>query len=419
MGKRLFTLSLFIIIPFSISSQVSENKIDISDFHHFSDCQKIIHRKSKDVFGDTSFVDISYLFDKNGNLAKKYEGFPLSGGGSQKLTVYYYDEKNRLIEKTTYDTTYFKNAFNSFESKYYYNGKERPDSLVNTISFPYLNYIPVNEKSVIENLKVFDEPILVPYDSSLSNNYGLLTYVDHDKNLKSITGYTKTKKEVILQGYGVYTGAIFNYSYNSQNKLIKEELPKLVENEFSGSSVFVYDKKGRISEEIFNYNQCCRVVKILDTKLDSIHKWVTNHHTTYFEYGKDNTITETVVSAYRVYKFICHRNKKGQIVKTICSAVSLENKYIDGKFVPADTNSASPPSNFDFQEDVCIYEYDSLGRIIKCVDRYSSNSIHNHESITTYSYNDNRPFKLPENEYVDFEIWNHTFLQGREEFRWF
>ncbi|MBL0330746.1 MAG: hypothetical protein IPP64_15380 [Bacteroidetes bacterium] len=413
MGKRFFTLSLFIIIPFSISSQVSENKIDISDFHHFSDCQKIIHRKSKFGTGDTSFVDISYQFDKEGNLARKYKGFPFYGGESQKLTVYSYGEKNALIQKITYDTTYLKNAFRSFDSRYYYNGKKHPDSLVNIISYPYLNYLPVTEKSIVENLKEFDEPILVPWDSSDTSQQ--LGMVEADGEIKSVTGYAKVKKEVVLQGWAVYTAALFKYSYNSKNKLIKEELPKLIENEFSGSSVFIYDKKNRISEELFNYNQEGRLHK-LDPKEDSIDKWIQNHYTTYFEYGADNVVTETAASTYRIFKFICYRNKKGQIIKTICSAMAIENKYIDGKFIPTDTLSISSK---DFQENICLYEYDSLGRIIKCVDHYSTSGNRKHVSTTTYKYKDNRPLILPENEYVDFEIWNHEFLMGQEKFRWF
>jgi hypothetical protein len=408
--KKSFILIVFLITSMILPAQESD-KISSSDFHHYPDCQKILLFKTKDG-RDTSFLQESYLFDERGNRIRKFEHHR---SFNKEFKLYSYDEKNRLIKEAAFDTTYLKNVFRSFEINYYYNGKSHPDSLVSTSSYPAFNYLPLTEKSIAQNIKVFDDWVLEPFDS-LKGSMGTTL---QDGKLKSIIGTIKVKKEVVLDRMITYTSAVLKYTYNSQKKLIKEELPKLKENEFSGSCVFRYDKKGRVSEALFNYDQEGPSRK-LDLKEDSLDKWRENHHTTYFEYH-GNTITETDVSSYKISKLVCERNNEGQVLKTRCSVVWVENQFSGGKFIPADTQKVSSKEHFQFTENIRLYEYNHSGQIVKYSEHYYSNEhgeIHKFDSYKAFKYKDDRPLKLPESEYVDFEIWYHHFLMGETKFKW-
>lgn len=416
MRKYISIFTLLIICTISGYSQA--DKIKNSDFTHYLDCQKYNNWKSDK--GDTLRIEKSYMFDAEGTLIRKLKEYPWKE--PLKLTAYSYNKNKSLIEETEYKTTYLENIFDSFQRKFFYNNKGFVDSIVATSSYPIFDYLPIDEKSntSLKNVFEFDEPTLGPIDTTLTN---IMTMGD-----QMITGYKKVKKEVVLVKQSTYTAAVFTFQYDNKGQRI-EKFMDCDESEYSGKTIFKYDEQGRLSE-IFYYYQNSYKLKY-GAKQDSIYKWknlfyryrdstyATNqtknkiehetadtiiHYNALFEYNKDRTVTETVIFPDKIYKLVCQKNKKGQIVKSTYTNTRVKNEYVNGKYVPTDTKTV-PDSLFNFFEKTSIYQYDKLGRIIKRTSKYIEKietEMIQSENFCIYKYKDNRNVKLPETEFIDY-----------------
>jgi hypothetical protein len=428
----LLVLSLF-FSPFAYS-QKTEATITDADFKKYPDCQQYQNWIRNGV--DSLVLYFSYDFDKQGTLVRKFNDHPYD---TKELTLYSFDDQQRLLEEKIYRRTLVKNRFQISTWNYFYNAKGQQDSAMREESYPVFDYISLDKKndtdtqdSVITGNTLisgdgnsdtveFDEPILAPIDSSVYER-AVLTIGD-----KMIKGYRKVKKRAVLRSIQSYKALTFIYSYNSKGQKIKKFMDA-EESDYAGSTTFIYDNKGRVSEIFYRYENVYKARH--GAKADSIYRWrdlfyryrdstlVTTktrekiagekadtliHYNAYFSYNEDGSVTETAVFPNVTYKQTSYRNKKGQIIKTVNSRIRVQNKYGKGKFISTDIKKI-PASDYSLYEKTAVYSYDSHGRIIRRTTNYLENDkgkSNTYELYIIFNYKDDRPLKLPEKEYVD------------------
>jgi hypothetical protein len=424
MRKKIFVIIIFISFSIFVFSQADRITIKSSDFRHYLDCQKLDNYKRDN--GDTLRIDKSFLFDTKGNLLRKLKDNPWED--PLELTTYSYNNKI-LVDETKYKTTCMDNVFDSNQRIYFYNKNGLIDSEVVINSYPYFNFEPIDEKAdsliAIKNIVEFDEPILTPIDSSFLGGFVIM------KDGKRITGYKKVKKEASLIRISIDTSTTCRYYYNNKEKRINELFGSDDWN-ISERTIIDYDKMGRLSTVLCYAKNSYKLKD--QAEMDSLNLWMKAHLTnglskedaliqvakwmkeemsdtllkynTEFAYNKDGSTTETAVHESRINKLTIYRNKNGQIVKSIKTNIGVHNKYENGRFIPTDITTLQY-SDFSFFETTTNYEYDSLGRIIKCTQKYLDNDngekkeYQKSENFTIYKYNSNLPLKLPESEYVE------------------
>jgi hypothetical protein len=291
-----------------------------------------------------------------------------------------------------------------------------------------------------QNIREFNEPIWKPLSEDTSSSpHGVMTTIQDSKEVM-ITGYKKVKKEVSLEKISFDTLTTCKYYYNAKGQRIKEFFNSGYWN-ILGRAIIDYDKKGRLTTVLY-YSKNTFKFKF-QANSDSINLWVQAslhdklihddaikqvvkrmkeemsdtllRYNSYVIYNKDGSVTETAVYPNKINKLTCYRNKNGQMVKTISSYTDVQNKYENGRFVPTDVRTLLE-TDFSFYETTSFYEYDSLGRIVKCTQknfRNNDNGIkkgyRNTENFTIYKYNSSLSLKLPESEYVDGYSNDHHF----------
>ena len=424
MKKLLFFLFL-IISGSNLFAQLGTN----SNFSPFTDIQKYDHWKIKNR--DTSLLKESYQFDEKGILNKKikikYYGEP------RELTVYSFDNLKFPITVSSFKETELENIFDSFENKCFYNKRGLLDSVVSTSSYPIFDYISVDKKNDslanLKNIKEFDEPSLSVPPSSIFDETKTTTTI----NGKMVTGHTKVKKMIVLKRQETYIASKLIFHYNAKGQRINEFMDS-DESKFSGNTFFTYDEKGRMKEICYYYQNSYKLKN--GAKNDSIDKWknlfrgdsirakeqtqkqineeladTIIRYNAKFQYNNDGSTIETVVFPNRIYKLIYNRNQKGQIVKSILTELYVQNKYLNGRFIPTDTRLIAD-SLFSLYETTSIYQYDSLNRIIKIAHSFRENKKGKEkEDYCIFKYSDNRALILPESEYIDFIRENDYWSQ--------
>lgn len=444
MRKEILILCL-LIIP-SIFGYSQTDKIKNSDFTHYTDCQRLDNWKTDK--GDTLKIRKSFLFDTKGNVIRKLEEVLENPPKSKQLTVYQYDNK-RLLNEILYKRTDMDNIFQSNQLVYFYNTNGLIDSQVVINSYPYFDYkliegIPDSTRKM-QNIIEFDEPIWKPLSEDTSSTpHAVWTTIKDGKEVM-ITGYTKVKKEVRLLNISIDTATSCKYYYNTKKQRTNEFFGFDGWN-LSERTIINYDKNQRLSS-ILCYTKNSYKIKD-EAQRDSINLWMRAFYTdslkredaikrvakrmkeemsdtllkfnSYVTYYKDGSVMETAVYSNRIYKLTSYRNKNGQMIKTINSHTYVPNKYENGKFIPTDVRTLLE-TDFEFYETTSFYEYDSLGRIVKCTKkdfRNNDNGIkkgyRNTKNFTIYKYNSSLPLKLPESEYVDgYNNEHHYYSIGK------
>ncbi|HSH67193.1 MAG TPA: hypothetical protein VLB84_15705 [Bacteroidia bacterium] len=436
------TLIGCLLLFFYIFGYSQTGKITDSDFSHYTDCQRYDNWKTDK--GDTLKIRKSFLFDNQGNVIRKLEGVFEKEPKSKDLTVYQYDNQ-RLLNEILYQRTDMENVFQTKQLLYFYNKNGLIDSQVVINSYPNLEYKLIDRKedsiSGMKNIREFDDPIwiqLSEYVDTSSSAHGIITKWYEGKEMV-LTGYKKVKKKVSFHGEAIDTLTSCKYYYNANGQKIKEFFDSGYWNMF-GRTIIDYDKNERLFTVLCYFKNSYKFK--YHAAIDSTNLWIKAFFTdslpreeaikqvakqmkeqmsdtllkynSYVTYNKDGSVTETAVYSNEIYKLTSYRNKKGQMMKTINSHTYVKNKYKNGRFIPTDIKTIGF-SDFLFYETTSIYEYDSLGRIVKCIEEYLDNNNgerkenRKSENFTIYKYNNNLPLKLPESEYVDGYSNNHNY----------
>jgi hypothetical protein len=443
MKKKIMILCLLVIS--SIFGYSQTGKINNSDFAHYTDCQQLDNWKTDK--GDTLKIKKSFSFDSEGNVIRKLEEVPENPPKSKQLTVYQYDNK-RLLNEILYKRTDMDNIFQSNQLIYFYNTNGLIDSQVVINSYPYFNYKLIDGISdsirKLQNIREFDEPIWKPLSEDTSSSpHAVMTTIKDGKEVM-ITGYTKVKKEVSLLNIFIDTATTCKYYYNTKKQRVKEFFGFDGWN-ISDRTIINYDKNNRLSS-VLCYTKNSYKIKD-EARMDSTNLWMRAFYTdslkredaikrvelrmkeemsdtllkynSYLTYNKDGSTTELAVYSNQIYKLTSYRNKNGQMVKTINSHTIVQNTYENGRFIPTDIK-AFPSYDFPFYETTSVYEYDVLGRIIKCTEKYIDNNDYgkmgyrNSENFTLYKYKNDLPLKLPESEYIDGYSNEHHYYSIRK-----
>ncbi len=391
-----------------VYSQTGSDTIKSSDFIHYLDCQE--YQNCIRDNGDTLELRKSFKFDKEGNLVRELIGIPYE---PLKLVVYSYD-KSVLMDNIVYVKTDMENVFGKYHSKNFYNKTGLIDSVTLSSYAPDLEYIILDEKDTssinIKNIKVFKDLIFGMKDSAIidSTFYKKHNYFYSRIYEEPVIGRKMVRTEAKLINAVSDTITHLKYYYNAEGKKIKK---LWFMGNITDSTVFIYDKQGRDVEQISyyknsfkikefalhdstniflkqsdfcKYDSACTAVQIKKV-IDEYKSGKLIRYNVSFEYNKDGSITKTYRTSYATCKLTYYRNKNGQIIKTI--------KY-------------TKQGQRTFEERTTIYQYDDLGRIIKCIDYNIDNDnyeIENRksENFILFKYNDRRPIKIEESEYID------------------
>lgn len=255
-------------------------------------------------------------------------------------------------------------------------------------------------------------------DSTLA----ILTY-DKNNNLTCRTNYCKclnrdtlielskvinlyNSKGLIVQKIGLSqvektglydTMFVIDYTYNSKG-LLQTENTRDIERGLgiTGLNKYHYDEMNRLKEINF-IASCCRLVE--DKSID-------NYNVRYIYFG-DSVYKATQVfklqpqrnSTYREYTYFTDKN--GKLIKKIGKSISGEIILENGNYIlnPESKDNRIYKTSVD-------YKYDKLGRIEKLIYHYKDEHGDwkmNGEYSTLFKYNDNKLYKLPDEEYLDVQ----------------